>query len=199
MRYFNLWVKDKLSHKKGHSICLNSLFFLISVLAGTSTSGYEERRDTDPQTQTQEPQQDPTRWALQLKTLQSFSLGPVTEQIFGALQAPWAVRGLQSLRAALPGPPQRSLATSRWSRTLTACTHTTAHTHRLDTTWGESFPLFFCQIYHLHVCFNFSLQISALPAYMATHSGAIPLKMPPGSNSGSSGSKAEPWNSLILA
>ncbi|XP_060947268.1 transcription factor GATA-4 [Limanda limanda] len=42
-------------------------------------------------------------------------------------------------------------------------------------------------------------QISTLPAYMAAQGGAIPLKMPPGGHSGSSGSKAEPWSSLILA
>ncbi|KAM9339161.1 transcription factor GATA-4 [Symphorus nematophorus] len=42
-------------------------------------------------------------------------------------------------------------------------------------------------------------QISALPAYMAAQGGAIPLKMSPGSHTGSSGSKSEPWNNLILA
>ncbi|XP_071335314.1 transcription factor GATA-4 [Trachinotus anak] len=42
-------------------------------------------------------------------------------------------------------------------------------------------------------------QISALPAYMAAQGGAIPLKMSPGGHSGSSGSKSEPWNNLILA
>lgn len=42
-------------------------------------------------------------------------------------------------------------------------------------------------------------QISTLPAYMAAQGGAIPLKMTPGSHGGSSGSKAEPWNNLILA
>ncbi|KAI3364313.1 hypothetical protein L3Q82_011113 [Scortum barcoo] len=42
-------------------------------------------------------------------------------------------------------------------------------------------------------------QISALPAYMAGQGGAIPLKVSPGSHSGSPGSKAEPWNNLILA
>lgn len=42
-------------------------------------------------------------------------------------------------------------------------------------------------------------QISALPAYMTAQGGAIPLKMSPGGHSGSSGSKAEPWNNLILA
>ncbi|XP_061900489.1 transcription factor GATA-4 [Entelurus aequoreus] len=42
-------------------------------------------------------------------------------------------------------------------------------------------------------------QISALPAYMAAQGGALPLKMSPGGHGGSSGSKAEPWNNLILA
>nr|XP_046228907.1 transcription factor GATA-4 isoform X2 [Scatophagus argus] len=42
-------------------------------------------------------------------------------------------------------------------------------------------------------------QISALPAYMTAEGGAIPLKVSPGGHSGSSGSKAEPWNNLILA
>ncbi|XP_071753104.1 transcription factor GATA-4 [Centroberyx gerrardi] len=42
-------------------------------------------------------------------------------------------------------------------------------------------------------------QISALPAYMAAQGGVIPLKMSPGGHSGPSGSKAEPWNNLILA
>uniref|UniRef100_A0A673C179 Transcription factor GATA-4 n=1 Tax=Sphaeramia orbicularis TaxID=375764 RepID=A0A673C179_9TELE len=42
-------------------------------------------------------------------------------------------------------------------------------------------------------------QISALPAYMTAQGGAIPLKMSPGGHGGSSGSKAESWNSLILA
>ncbi|XP_059212225.1 transcription factor GATA-4 [Centropristis striata] len=42
-------------------------------------------------------------------------------------------------------------------------------------------------------------QISALPAYMTAQGGALPLKMSPGGHGGSSGSKAEPWNSLILA
>lgn len=64
---------------------------------------------------------------------------------------------------------------------------------------SKSFLSIFSQIYQRHVCFYSFLQISALPAYMATHSGAIPLKMSPGSHSGSSGSKAEPWNNLILA
>lgn len=40
------------------------------MLTGTSASSYEERGNTDPQTQTQESQQEPTRWVLQpcLKT-----------------------------------------------------------------------------------------------------------------------------------
>nr|XP_015802770.2 transcription factor GATA-4 [Nothobranchius furzeri] len=42
-------------------------------------------------------------------------------------------------------------------------------------------------------------QISALPAHMAAQGGTIPLKMPPGGHGGSSSSKAEPWNNLILA
>ncbi|XP_029966967.1 transcription factor GATA-4 [Salarias fasciatus] len=42
-------------------------------------------------------------------------------------------------------------------------------------------------------------QISALPAYMTAQGGAIPLKMSPGGHSGSSSSKTEPWNNLILA
>ncbi|XP_056284017.1 transcription factor GATA-4 isoform X3 [Pseudoliparis swirei] len=42
-------------------------------------------------------------------------------------------------------------------------------------------------------------QISALPAYMSAQGGAIPLKMSPGGHVMSSGSKAEPWNNLILA
>ncbi|RVE56080.1 hypothetical protein OJAV_G00232430 [Oryzias javanicus] len=46
---------------------------------------------------------------------------------------------------------------------------------------------------------NTHTQISALPAYMAAQGGAIPLKMSPGGHSGSSGSKAEQWNNLILA
>ncbi|KAM9798403.1 transcription factor GATA-4 [Neosynchiropus ocellatus] len=46
---------------------------------------------------------------------------------------------------------------------------------------------------------NTQTQISALPAYMSTTGGAIPLKMPSGGHSGSSGSKNEPWNNLILA
>ncbi|XP_041830947.1 transcription factor GATA-4 [Melanotaenia boesemani] len=42
-------------------------------------------------------------------------------------------------------------------------------------------------------------QISALPAYMSAQGGAIPLKVSPGGHNGSSSSKAEPWNNLILA
>ncbi|XP_054474811.1 transcription factor GATA-4 isoform X2 [Anoplopoma fimbria] len=42
-------------------------------------------------------------------------------------------------------------------------------------------------------------QISALPTYMAAQGSAIPLKMSPGGHGLSSGSKAEPWNNLILA
>ncbi|XP_005816368.1 transcription factor GATA-4 [Xiphophorus maculatus] len=42
-------------------------------------------------------------------------------------------------------------------------------------------------------------QISALPAYMAAQGGAIPLKMSPGGHGGSSSSKTEPWNNLIMA
>lgn len=42
-------------------------------------------------------------------------------------------------------------------------------------------------------------QISGLPAYMTAQGGAIPLKMPSGGHSGSSSSKTEPWNNLILA
>lgn len=42
-------------------------------------------------------------------------------------------------------------------------------------------------------------QISALPAYMTTQGGTIPLKMSPGSHGGSASSKSEPWNNLILA
>lgn len=52
--------------------------------------------------------------------------------LFMHLQGPPAVRGLQSRPAALraPPPPQRSPVRSRRSRTLTACTRTTALTHR---------------------------------------------------------------------
>ncbi|XP_023808589.1 transcription factor GATA-4 isoform X1 [Oryzias latipes] len=46
---------------------------------------------------------------------------------------------------------------------------------------------------------NTHAQISALPAYMAAQGGAIPHKMSPGGHSGSSSSKAEQWNNLILA
>ncbi|KAM9355784.1 transcription factor GATA-4 [Pholidichthys leucotaenia] len=42
-------------------------------------------------------------------------------------------------------------------------------------------------------------QISALPTYMVAQGSAIPLKMSPGGHTGSSGSKGEPWNNLILA
>ncbi|XP_028296092.1 transcription factor GATA-4 isoform X2 [Gouania willdenowi] len=42
-------------------------------------------------------------------------------------------------------------------------------------------------------------QISALPAYMATQGGVLPVKASPGGHGGSSGTKAEPWNNLILA
>lgn len=54
--------------------------------------------------------------------------------LFMGLQGPPAVRGLQSRPAALraPPPPQRSPVRSRRSRTLTACTHTTALTHRSE-------------------------------------------------------------------
>lgn len=63
----------------------------------------------------------------------------------------------------------------------------------------KSFRSILTPICQLHLCFYTFLQISALPAYMATHSGAIPLKMSPGGHGGSSGSKTEPWNNLILA
>uniref|UniRef100_A0A3Q2NNI8 Transcription factor GATA-4 n=1 Tax=Fundulus heteroclitus TaxID=8078 RepID=A0A3Q2NNI8_FUNHE len=42
-------------------------------------------------------------------------------------------------------------------------------------------------------------QISALPAYLAAQGGSVPLKMSPGGHSGSSSSKTEPWNNLIMA
>ncbi|XP_037101020.1 transcription factor GATA-4 [Syngnathus acus] len=42
-------------------------------------------------------------------------------------------------------------------------------------------------------------QISALPAYMTAPGGSLALRMSPGGHGGSSGSKAEPWNNLILA
>ncbi|XP_061667698.1 transcription factor GATA-4 [Syngnathoides biaculeatus] len=43
------------------------------------------------------------------------------------------------------------------------------------------------------------VQLSSLPAYTTTQGGALALKMPPGGHGGPSGSKAEPWNNLILA
>ncbi|KAF3702832.1 Transcription factor GATA-4 GATA-binding factor 4 [Channa argus] len=55
------------------------------------------------------------------------------------------------------------------------------------------------ETHSLYTHHNAHTQISALPAYMAAQGGAIPLKMSPGGHSGSSGTKAEPWNNLILA
>ncbi|XP_030627543.1 transcription factor GATA-4 [Chanos chanos] len=46
---------------------------------------------------------------------------------------------------------------------------------------------------------NIHAQMTAIPAYMGTPSGATPLKLSPGGHSGPSSSKTEPWNSLILA
>uniref|UniRef100_A0A3Q3NDG4 Transcription factor GATA-4 n=1 Tax=Mastacembelus armatus TaxID=205130 RepID=A0A3Q3NDG4_9TELE len=53
--------------------------------------------------------------------------------------------------------------------------------------------------HNLYTQHSTNTQISALPAYMAAQGGPIPLKMSPGGHGGSSGSKAEPWNNLILA
>ncbi|CAK6962301.1 transcription factor GATA-4 [Scomber scombrus] len=55
------------------------------------------------------------------------------------------------------------------------------------------------ETHSLYTHHNTQTQISALPAYMAVQGGAIPLKMSPGGHIGSSSSKAEPWNNLILA
>lgn len=55
------------------------------------------------------------------------------------------------------------------------------------------------ETHSLYTHHNTHAQTSALPAYMASQGGAIPLKMSPGSHSGSASSKAEPWNNLILA
>ncbi|XP_067098208.1 transcription factor GATA-4 [Osmerus mordax] len=46
---------------------------------------------------------------------------------------------------------------------------------------------------------NTHTQVSALPAYITSQGGALPLKMTPGGHGGASGSKSEPWNSLVLA
>ncbi|XP_071006873.1 transcription factor GATA-4 [Oncorhynchus clarkii lewisi] len=46
---------------------------------------------------------------------------------------------------------------------------------------------------------NTHTQVSGIPAYINAQGGALPLKLSPGGHGGSSGSKNEPWNSLILA
>lgn len=51
---------------------------------------------------------------------------------------------------------------------------------------------------HLYSHHSSHTQISALPAYMSAQGGAIPLKVSPGSHSGSTSAKTEPWNNLIL-
>lgn len=46
---------------------------------------------------------------------------------------------------------------------------------------------------------NTHTQVSALPAYMSSQGGALPLKVTPGGHGGPTGTKGEAWNSLILA
>ncbi|XP_031583441.1 transcription factor GATA-4 [Oreochromis aureus] len=87
------------------------------------------------------------------------------------------------------GAPVTPSSTPRSSTTST--TSTTAEETRQIKTEPENHSLYTHHSSHA--------QISALPAYMATQGGPIPLKMSPGGHNGSSGSKAEPWNSLILA
>lgn len=145
MRCFNLkemswgqkWgsPRQTFPEKNGQSVCLNVHFCPDRSLDLWLWRKREYRpANANPRTSTRPK---PVSSAAEAKNA-SFWPQPVSEQIFGALQGLRAVRGLPSLRAALPGPlpPQRSLATSRRSRTLTACTHTTARTHRWDTLRG---------------------------------------------------------------
>lgn len=194
--------KTNFPSKNGQSVCLNVLFPLISVLTGASTSGYEERGNTDPQTQTQEPQQDPTRWALQLR-LKTHHSG-FSQCLSGSLGLCRASGRWGDSRHSEQHSPDlcrlRGASPHQDGAGHSQLVHTPQRARTGGTPCGgESLPSLFSQTHHRHVCFDSFLQISALPAYMTTHGGAIPLKMSPGGHSGSSGSKAEPWNNLILA
>ncbi|XP_028809178.1 transcription factor GATA-4 [Denticeps clupeoides] len=73
----------------------------------------------------------------------------------------------------------------------TPSSSSTAEEHRPIKTEPETHGLYSHHSIHT--------QVSALPAYMGTPSGASTIKLSPGGHLGSTSSKNEPWNSLILA
>lgn len=172
-------------------------FPLISVVTGTATSSYEERGNTDPQTQTQESQQGPARWAVRLLEKLRVILNSAT---YRADLWPAGTPGGEGTPVTPSSTPRTSAASEEPRHIKTEpeshslYSHHSAHAQARRHV-SQPFPSSVGQISQLRICLFSFLQISALPAYMTTHSGAIPLKMSPGS----SGSKAEPWNNLILA
>lgn len=100
-------------------------------------------------------------------------------------------KNLNKSQTGTPGSEGTPLTPSSTPRASTNTTTTTTEEPRQIKTEPENHSLYTHHSAHT--------QISALPAYMTAQGGAIPIKMSPGGNSGSSGSKPEPWNNLILA
>ncbi|KAM9840144.1 transcription factor GATA-4 [Aulostomus maculatus] len=100
-------------------------------------------------------------------------------------------KNLNKTQTGTPGGEGTPMTSSSTPRAPATTTNTTTEEPRQIKTEPETHSLYTHHTSHT--------QISALPAYMAAQGGAIPLKMSPGGHGGSSGSKAEPWNNLILA
>ncbi|KAM6914938.1 transcription factor GATA-4 [Xenentodon cancila] len=99
-------------------------------------------------------------------------------------------KNLNKSQTGTPGGEGTPVTPTSTPRSSTTTTSTTEEPRQIKTE-PENHSLYTHHSAHT--------QISALPAYMAAQGGAIPLKMSPGGHNGSSSSKAESWNNLILA
>ncbi|KAM9704570.1 transcription factor GATA-4 [Menidia menidia] len=99
-------------------------------------------------------------------------------------------KNLNKSQTGTPGSEGTSVTPTSTPRSSTSSTTATDESRQIKTEPEN---------HNLYTQHNTHTQISALPAYMAAQGSAIPLKVSPGGHSGSSSSKAEPWNNLILA
>ncbi|CAG5928065.1 unnamed protein product [Menidia menidia] len=99
-------------------------------------------------------------------------------------------KNLNKSQTGTPGSEGTSVTPTSTPRSSTSSTTATDESRQIKTEPEN---------HNLYTQHNTHTQISALPAYMAAQGGAIPLKVSPGGHGGSSSSKAEPWNNLILA
>ncbi|XP_015227299.1 PREDICTED: transcription factor GATA-4 [Cyprinodon variegatus] len=104
-------------------------------------------------------------------------------------------KNLNKSQTGLPGSEGAPITPSSTPRSSSSSSTTSTTTAAVESRQIKTEP----ENHSLYSHHGSHTQISALPSYMTAHGGSIPLKMSPGGHSGSSSSKTEPWNNLIMA